>query len=75
MCKLDRFNKVTPFFNRQGHKAIKEWESILNNHPRDYLALKMLYETQLTLGEFEKQREDVAKVLPFYNKKTDIEYG
>ena len=66
---------VIVWFTRHYDKACLELEKVLRHYPRDFMALKMLYGYRLMLGEFNKQRDDVARVLPFYDRKKDVEYG
>ena len=48
-------------------KATQHWASILVDYPRDLQAIHIVTLSFITLGEFEKQRNCLAQVLPHWN--------
>ena len=48
--------------------AIDQWAAILVKHPRDLLAVRILFVSCVMVGDFEKMRNVVASVLPHWDK-------
>ena len=48
--------------------ATCHWADILIKHPRDLIAVKMLFVSCITLGDFEKMRNVMASILPHWSK-------
>ena len=48
--------------------ATCHWANILLYHPRDLLAVRLLFGSYIRLGEFERMRNALAGVLPHWDK-------
>ena len=49
--------------------AIDHWADILVTHPRDLLAVRILFVSCIMVGHFEKMRNVLAGVLPHWDKE------
>jgi hypothetical protein len=49
-------------------RATHHWAHILIHHPRDLLAVKLLFGSCIHLGEFEKMRNSLAGVMPHWSQ-------
>lgn len=49
-------------------RAIDLWASILVRHPRDLIAVRILFVSCVMVGDFEKMRNVLAGVLPHWSK-------
>ena len=50
-------------------RATGHWADILITHPRDLLAIRILFVSCIMIGEFEKMRNVLAGALPHWNKE------
>ena len=48
--------------------AIDHWAQLLISHPRDLIAVRILFVSCVMIGDFEKMRNVLAGVLPHWHK-------
>eukprot|EP00731_Ephydatia_muelleri_P026049 Em0018g149a len=59
---------VIAYAHRNIPGAVDEWMDILIHHPRDILAIHLLFVCCIAIGELEKMRDSLARVQPWWTE-------
>eukprot|EP00731_Ephydatia_muelleri_P026047 Em0018g147a len=63
---------VIAYAHRNIPGAVDEWMDILIHHPRDILAISLLFVSCICIGALEKMRDVLARLLPWWTEEMTL---